>query len=86
MMKLKDSQQLNFMKTTFTKNAYDTINCPEYLKNTYKKYVKLSLFRKSYKFVLFCYGEITLNSKCEIITILLYKKEEKEGLGENAAT
>ena len=86
MMKLQDSQQLNFMKTTFIKNAYDTINCPEYLKNTYKKYVKLSLFRKSYKFVLFCYGEITLNSICEIITILLYKKEEKEGLGENAAT
>ena len=32
MMKLKDSQQLEFYENHFHKKGYDTINCPEYLK------------------------------------------------------
>ena len=32
MMKLKDSQQLEFYESHFHKKGYDTINCPEYLK------------------------------------------------------
>ena len=32
---------------------HNAIDCPEYLKNTNKKYVKLSLFSKRYKFVCF---------------------------------
>ena len=34
MMKLKDSRQLEFYENYFHKRDYDTINCPEYLKNT----------------------------------------------------
>ena len=34
MMKLKDSRQLEFYENHFHKKGYDTINCPEYLKNT----------------------------------------------------
>ena len=34
MMKLKDSQQLPFYENHFHKKGDDTINCPEYLKNT----------------------------------------------------
>ena len=34
MMKLKDSRQLEFYENHFHKKDYDTINCPEYLKNT----------------------------------------------------
>ena len=32
MMKLKDSQQLEFYENHFHKKGYDTSNCPEYLK------------------------------------------------------
>ena len=32
MMKLKDSQQLEFYENHFHKKGYDTINCPGYLK------------------------------------------------------
>ena len=32
MMKLKDSQQLEFYENHFHKKGYDTTNCPEYLK------------------------------------------------------
>ena len=32
MMKLKDSQQLEFYENHFHKKGYDNINCPEYLK------------------------------------------------------
>ena len=35
MMKLKDSRQLEFYKNYFHKKGYDTLNCPEYVKNTY---------------------------------------------------
>ena len=34
MMKLKDSQKLEFYENHFHKKGYDTTNCPEYLKNT----------------------------------------------------
>ena len=34
MMKLRDSQQLPFYENHFHKKGDDTINCPEYLKNT----------------------------------------------------
>ena len=33
MMKLKDSRQSEFYENHFHKKGYDTINCPEYLKN-----------------------------------------------------
>ena len=33
-MKLKHSGQLEFYENYFHKRRYDTINCPEYLKNT----------------------------------------------------
>ena len=49
MMKLKDSRQLEFYENHFHKKGYDATNCPEYLKNIQKKYVKLSVFSKSYK-------------------------------------
>ena len=32
MMKLKDSRQLEFYENHFHRKGYDTINCPEYLK------------------------------------------------------
>ena len=56
MIKLKDSQQLEFYENYFHKKGYDTINCPEYLK---KLLNLLSLFSKHYKFV-FCCRKITL--------------------------
>ena len=34
MIKLKDSRQLGFYENNFHIKGYDTINCPEYLKNT----------------------------------------------------
>ena len=34
MVKLEDSQQLEFYENYFHKKSYDTINSPEYLKNT----------------------------------------------------
>ena len=34
MMKLRDTRQLEFYENHFHKKGYDTINCPEYLKNT----------------------------------------------------
>ena len=34
MMKLKDSWKIEFYENHFHKKGYDTINCPEYLKNT----------------------------------------------------
>ena len=33
MMKLKDSQEIDFNENHFHKKCYNTINCPEYLKN-----------------------------------------------------
>ena len=45
LIKLKDSQQLKFYENHFHKKNYDTINCPEYLKNNLKrKCEKLILF------------------------------------------
>ena len=52
-MKLKDSRQLEFYENHFHKKGYDTITCPEYFKNTLKKYFRLILFSKHYKFVCF---------------------------------
>ena len=40
MMKLKDSRKIEFYENDFHKKDYATINCPEYLKNTWKKYTK----------------------------------------------
>ena len=34
MIKLKDSRELEFSENYFHKRGYDTINCPEYLKNS----------------------------------------------------
>ena len=34
MMKLKGSRQLEFYENHFHKKDYDTIKCPDYLKNT----------------------------------------------------
>ena len=48
-MKLKDSRKLEFCENHFHKKDYDATNCPEYLKNIQKKYVKLSVFSKSHK-------------------------------------
>ena len=36
MVRLKDSQQLEFYENHFYKKGYETITCPEYLKETLK--------------------------------------------------